>query len=105
MQYPGLVEIEDSIAIPLHRILGIPAHKSEVVGKIDNLLIATEMNLLFQKHGFYRYENGVRTYMGNANLLAGLPEPMDWVEIPRWTPEEAEEQFLEAYYLLEKQGL
>lgn len=93
----GLVEFEHMIERQLNPILGIPVTKSDVVRDIDETMLATEMPLLFQKHGAYIERGGQLTYTGDANIIEGLPQRLGWRSIPEWTPAQAEERFLDAY--------
>lgn len=97
LMVPALAKFEESIEQQLNPILGIPAKKSDIMKFIDETMLATEMPLLFQKHGAYIEVRGAYVYTGSETIMSGLPPRLDWDALPSWTPEYAEERFLEAW--------
>jgi uncharacterized protein len=102
MMIPALVEFEAMIERQLNPILHIPIKKSPEIRFIDETMLATEMPLLFQKHGAYVWINDEYVYTGDESVMEGLPPRLEWDSMPSWSPEEAEERFLEAYESLDQ---
>ena len=65
-------------------------------------MLATEMPLLFQNNNTYSWvdRRSKFVYNGDSKIVEGLPERLDWDYINSWSPEKAEELFLQAYYTI-----
>jgi len=97
MAIPLFSEFEHMVEAQLHPILGIPVNKSDEIRFIDETMLATETPLMFQEHGMYKRVDGKFVYSGDDEIIAGLPERLDWVYMGYWEPKAAEEFFLSVW--------
>lgn len=99
MMLPALAEFEKVIERQLNPLLGIPIKKSPEVRFIDETMLATEMPLLFRTHGAYTWSDDLDDfiYTGDDTVQSGLPPRLPWDDMPSWSPEYAEERFLDAW--------